>query len=129
MMNLFQPSVKPVEKKRRGSRFPRAYDAPATPLDRLLRDQKGIGARTQQLLALRATLDPFILSDRIQQKIDRVHKLATHVRSHSANPLATASEGSLPLLDPPPQRGGGGRPPRSNQPPPQKNLPQPPKQS
>ena len=109
MMNLFQPSVKLVEKKRRGSRVTRVYDAPATPLDRLIRDQKGIGTRIQQLLALRTTIDPFILSDRIQQKIDRVHKLATHVRSHSANPPAIPSEGSLPLLDPPPQRGGGRR--------------------
>lgn len=107
MMNLFQPSVKLIEKKRRGSRVTRVYDPPATPLDRLVRDQAGIGTRIKQLLTLRTTLDPFTLSDRIQQKIDRVHKLATYVRSRPADPIAVPSEGSLPLLAPPPQRGGG----------------------
>jgi hypothetical protein len=107
MMNLFQPSVKLVEKRRRGSRVVRIYDAPATPLDRLIRDGKGIRTRIRELVALRGRLDPFILSARIQEKIDRVHKLATHVRSRTPELPTLCSEGSLPLLDPPPQRGGG----------------------
>lgn len=107
MMNLFQPSVKLIRKERRGSRVRRVYDAPATPLDRLIRDGKGTRTRINQLLVLRDSLDPFELSNRIQEKIDRVHKLATHVRSASRNLATSCSEGRLPLLDPPPQRGGG----------------------
>ncbi len=107
MMNLFQPSVKLVEKRRRGSRVIRIYDPPATPLDRLIVDGKGIHTRIRQLVALRDRLDPFVLSNRIQEKIDRVQKLATHVRSRTPAVGTVCSEGSLPLLDPPPQRGGG----------------------
>ena len=107
MMNLFQPSVKLVEKRRRGSRVVRIYDAPATPLDRLIQNRNGIQMRIRELVALRKRLDPFALSNRIQEKIDRVHKLATHVRSRSPELSTPSSEGSLPLLAPPPQRGGG----------------------
>ena len=41
LQNLFLPSVKLVEKQRVGSRVPRKYDAPQTPLDRLVRGGKG----------------------------------------------------------------------------------------
>jgi hypothetical protein len=112
MMNLFQPSVKLVGKQRTGSRLRRLYDAPATPLDRLLAEKgKTIRARLDQLVALRDDIDPFVLSNQIQAKIDRIHQLA---RRPGLKPVATntlCSEGSLPLLDPPPQRGGGRRHP------------------
>jgi hypothetical protein len=41
MMNLFQPSVKLTTKVRVGSRLKRRYDAPLTPLDRLVNSGKG----------------------------------------------------------------------------------------
>lgn len=107
MMNLFQPSVKLLRKERIGSRVRRVYDAPATPLDRLLRDKQGTRARLDELVALRNGLDPFLLSDQIQTKIDRVHRFASPAKTHVPITHAFGSEGSLPLLDPPPRRGGG----------------------
>jgi hypothetical protein len=107
MMNLFQPSVKLLRKERIGSRVRRVYDAPATPLDRLLREGKGIRARLDKLVALRNRLDPFALSDQIQTKIDRVHQLARRPGQPSVSTFAPLSQGSNPLLDPPPWPGGG----------------------
>lgn len=107
MMNLFQPSVKLLRKERIGSRVRRVYDAPATPLDRLLRDEKGIRARLDKLVALRNRLDPVGLSDQIQAKIDHVHQLARRPGQPSASTFAPLSQGSNPLLDPPPWPGGG----------------------
>jgi hypothetical protein len=116
MMNLFQPSVKLLRKERVGSRVRRVYDAPATPLDRLLRDASVDQDRLAELVALRQRLDPFQLSHTIQHKIDRVHRTAR--RSDRPRPTLTAPAashptrprlpGAHPLLVPPPQ--GGGRP-------------------
>lgn len=75
--NLFQPSMKLKEKIRKGSRLIRRYDAPTTPLDRLLKSAHADPAKLQQLQSLRAGLDPFELSRRIDRKIDRVFKLAS----------------------------------------------------
>jgi len=107
MMNLFQPSVKLLRKERIGSRVRRVYEAPATPLDRLLRDGQALPSRLNELVALRNQIDPFRLSDQIQVKIDRVHQLARHPSPPPAS-TATPAEGLHPLLNPPPR--GGGRP-------------------
>jgi len=112
MMNLFQPSVKLVRKERIGSRVRRVYDAATTPLDRLIRDGHADQHRLAQLVALRQQLNPFELSNRIQEKIDRVHRLA-HRCAGSPAPLHKASsqpktKQAHPLLTPPPR--GGGRP-------------------
>lgn len=107
MMNLFQPSVKLLRKERIGSRVRRVYDAPATPLDRLVRNGQGSPSRLNELLALRNRIDPFRLSDQIQTKIDRVHQLARRPSQAPASTITPDSEGSNPLLDPPPRRGGG----------------------
>jgi len=71
MMNLFQPSVKLVEKVRRGSRLTRHYDPPRTPLDRLAdaHPRNAMPAALQKLLALRETIDPFALSAAIERKL------------------------------------------------------------
>src|SRR5687767_1190782 len=68
MMNLFQPSVKLVRKTRVGSKLKRTYDLPTTPLDRLVASKLGDPAKLQELKKLRATLDPFKLSQIIEQK-------------------------------------------------------------
>ena len=116
MMNFFRPSVKLIRKERIGARVRRVYDAPTTPLDRLVREGQGDPHRLAQLVALRSRLDPITLSDRIQKKIDHVHRVA---RRAAADPHAPASATTRPvsrrgvsrahpLLTPPPQ--GGGRP-------------------
>jgi hypothetical protein len=76
MMNLFQPSVKLVRKTRVGSKLKRTYDLPTTPLDRLLTSKLGDSAKLQELKKLRASLDPFTLSQIIEQKLDRIFQLA-----------------------------------------------------
>ena len=76
MMNLFQPSVKLLSKKRVGSRLQRIYDRPQTPLDRL-RACRGVDrAKVNELLRRRATTDPFELARTIEKKIDRIAALA-----------------------------------------------------
>ena len=91
MMNLFQPSVKLLRKERIGSRVRRVYDAPATPLDRLLRDGQGSPSRLNELIALRNRIDPFRLSNQIQAKIDRVHQLARRPGQPSASTITPGS--------------------------------------
>lgn len=77
MMNLFQPSVRLVEKQRVGARIKRIYDAPKTPLDRLVRSDKGLRAsEVDKLLALRETLNPFELSARIEKKLQAIFQTA-----------------------------------------------------
>lgn len=76
MMNLFQPSVKLQRKTRVGARVRRVYDAPQTPLDRLLATKDVDRATLQALQRQRARLDPFALADTIERKLHRIHTLA-----------------------------------------------------
>ncbi len=77
MMNLFQPSVKLLRKVRVGSRLTRAYDAPHTPLDRLLASGQGDPAKVQALVQLRQHLDPFAVAEAIERKLARIYRLAS----------------------------------------------------
>ena len=76
MMNLFQPSVKLREKRRVGSRLRRRYDRPQTPLDRLLASGAGEAAKAVALQQLRERLDPFVLADTIERKLQHIYSLA-----------------------------------------------------
>jgi hypothetical protein len=76
LQNLFLPSVKLVEKTRVGSRLRRKYDAPQTPLDRLLGRATGDAMKLQALVRQRTHLDPFALAARIDRKLERVFGLA-----------------------------------------------------
>ena len=75
-MNLFQPSVKLTKTIRTGSRKKRKYDKPQTPLDRLISSGLLEKYRCDELKALREKLDPFSLSERVNQKLERVWDLA-----------------------------------------------------
>ena len=77
-MNLFQPSVKLVKTVRRGSRQKRLYDAPQTPLDRLIASGKGDRLKIAHFKAIRERADPFDLSAAIDVKLRRIWKLAHH---------------------------------------------------
>ena len=72
MMNLFQPSVKLRRKTRVGSRLRRVYDAPQTPLDRLLATAGVDRTALQPLCDLRARLDPFTLAETIDRKLHHI---------------------------------------------------------
>jgi len=74
-MNLFQPSVKLIRLERRGSRKTRRYDSPQAPLDRLAAMPGADRAKVENLLALRAQLNPFELAALVRRKLDRIWKL------------------------------------------------------
>ena len=74
--NLFCPSVKLKSKLRLGSKIVRRYFPACSPLTRL-RDCLGEGdPKVQELLALRASLDPFELAEIIDQLLVKIQSLA-----------------------------------------------------
>ncbi|MCJ7679348.1 MAG: transposase family protein [Candidatus Aminicenantes bacterium] len=77
-MNLFQPSVKLIKTIRTGSKKKRVYDKPQTPLDRLLASGHLNKKRCDELKALRDNLDPFVLSETINKKLDGIWDLAQY---------------------------------------------------
>ena len=76
MMNLFQPSVKLIERRRVGAKLTRRYERARTPLDRLLdfHADKPLPEPVAKLVALRASTDPFELARTIQAKLDRIER-------------------------------------------------------
>jgi len=71
-MNLFQPSVRFQKIIRKGSRKHLIYDKPQTPMDRLLTSDQLDEKRCEELKALRERLDPFNLSEVIEQKLEHI---------------------------------------------------------
>ncbi len=86
--NLFLPSVKLVKKVRIGSRVKRVYDQPQTPFDRVCASLPGEHPKVVELKMLRDTLDPFALSQAIDEKLDCILRMAC-VR-HSPRPPGRA---------------------------------------
>jgi hypothetical protein len=76
LQNLFLPSVKLLRKERVGARVRRRYDAPRTPLDRVLACSE-LRPAAAQLQRLRERLDPFVLAGTIEQQLERIYALAT----------------------------------------------------
>jgi hypothetical protein len=74
--NLFQPSMKLSCKIRKGSRVIRRYDPPSTPLARMLKSQKKTLPQIRELESLLQNTDPFELSRRIDQQLDRLYGFA-----------------------------------------------------
>jgi len=103
MMNLFQPSVKLVERHRVGGRLTRRYDAARTPLDRLadFHGQKAMPETVRALLALRRGMDPFELAAAIEGQLDAIERLRT---GQAPRPRRAAAR--RPAPPPPPLRGG-----------------------
>jgi len=79
-MNLFQPSVKLAKKVRVGSRLKRVYDAAQTPLDRVAACPDANRLKVAALRQLRARLDPFVLAQRIDERLAHIFRLATRTR-------------------------------------------------
>ena len=97
MMNLFLPSVKLVKKTRVGSRLKRTYDPPTTPLDRLLSCKLGDPFKLEELKKRRARLDPFKLSETIEQKLDRIFELAHSRYSPRSGPPGIEKDDLTPI--------------------------------
>lgn len=86
--NLFQPSVKLVKKIRVGSKVKRVYDAPQTPFQRVCESAQADPAKIAHLKKRLESLDPFLLSKTIEQKLDRIYKMAHQQRS----PVVSSTE-------------------------------------
>ena len=97
--NLFQPSVKCIKKIRKGSRLIRQFDSPKTPLQRLLESKEANPKKVQELQKLFDSLDPFKLSEIIDQKLQRIASMATQkVSSQKAfNPSMLSKDFKRPL--------------------------------
>lgn len=76
--NLFLPSVKLESKLRIGSRLRRRYQTPQTPFQRLCAcaSPSVDHPRVAELQRRRDTLDPFVLSQLIQTKLERIFQLS-----------------------------------------------------
>jgi len=79
MMNLFQPCVKLAEKVRLGSKLKRKYDSAKTPFDRLILHYNNHNItpplKVQKLIAIRKSIDPFRLSNEIDNMIYKIKNL------------------------------------------------------
>jgi hypothetical protein len=84
--NLFLPSVKLLRKERVGARVRRRYEAPRTPLDRVLACPEVDPEVAAQLRRQRDGLDPFALAHAIEQQLERIYALANPRHSAPAAP-------------------------------------------
>jgi hypothetical protein len=96
-MNLFQPSVKLVERARRGSRKTRRYGPPLTALDRLSHLPNVDRRKLEPLFQLRAQLDPFALARTIHRKLDAIWAMRAKVKSSA--PRAESDEEAKALAE------------------------------
>jgi len=106
MMNLFQPSVKLKEKRRKGAKLTRRYEPARTPLDRLLDfyQKRPLPGEVRALGALRARTDPFVLAQTVQQKLDSIVRIRDGAEAH---PVTPSRRRPAPL---PPPRGRAAHP-------------------
>lgn len=75
-LNLYLPSVKLVKKVRVGSKVRRIYDQAQTPLARVLSCTTHCRKQVAELKRLRLSLDPFVLAQNIQRKLDHIYDMA-----------------------------------------------------
>jgi hypothetical protein len=74
--NLFQPSMKLLTKVRKGSRLIRCDDRPQTPFERVRACPEADPEKVAALRRVLAQTDPFALSQRIDQQLDRLYRVA-----------------------------------------------------
>ena len=83
-LNLYLPSVKLVKKVRVGSKVRRVYDAPQTPLERVMASASAHSNQIAALKKLWASLDPFQLGKVIERKIEAIYEMANSRHSPQA---------------------------------------------
>jgi hypothetical protein len=94
LQNMFLPSVKLLAKERVGARVRRRYDAPRTPLERVLACPEIAPDIAAQLQRQRDRLDPFALAATIEGKLERIFALAN---PHHRPPASTAPPAPIPV--------------------------------
>ena len=101
-LNLYLPSVKLLKKVRVGSKVRRVYDAPQTPLERVLASTSAHPDQAAALKKLRTSLDPFQLGKAIEQKIEAIYEMANRrlspqaIQKKTNLPAAQATRGPRP---------------------------------
>ena len=85
--NLFLPSVKLARKERVGSRLRRHYQAPQTPLQRLVASGGADAVKLAELQQRRERLDPFQLSASIEAQRKRIFALSRKAPASSLTPV------------------------------------------
>lgn len=75
--NLFQPSVKLIRKVRLGSKIKKFFADPKTPFERLQCYKQVDAVKLNELQTLMKRINPFTLSDLIDEKLHRIHSLAS----------------------------------------------------
>jgi transposase InsO family protein len=83
-MNLYLPSVKLLNKVRVGAKVRRVYSPAQTPWERVLASGLGTAEQVENWKQLRARLDPFELSRRIEGKLASIHAVANPRHSPGA---------------------------------------------
>ena len=102
MMNLYQASVKLLERVRNGARLTRRYEPARTPLDRLagLHTPRTMPEAVRALLALRDGMDPFDLAEDIEAQLDAIERIR-----NGQHPIPRRTAARRPAPPPPPLRG------------------------
>jgi hypothetical protein len=83
--NFFMPSMKLVSKDRLGAKIKRRHDCPKTPCERLLESPKIAAETKRELRKQLASLDPFILHEKLEEGLLRV----LHRALHSSRPTGS----------------------------------------
>jgi hypothetical protein len=119
-LNLFLPSVKLIGKVRVGSKLRRVYGPAETPLARVAACAQSDPARVVELEALQRSLDPFALSQVVEQKIEAIWNLA-HPQRRAQKPkhkdliskkeeTNTGQKPAISEIGPAPGKGASSRP-------------------
>jgi len=97
MQNLFMPSVKLISRERVGSKLRRRYDRARTPLERLMEHTEADQAAIARLVALRDSIDPFMLSRSVERQLENIHALS---RSQDNPKASSSTKPPVPLARP-----------------------------
>ncbi len=89
--------MKLIREERVGSRVRRRYDAPRTPLERVLACPDVRPEVAVQLQRQRDRLDPFVLAHAIEQQLERIYALANSRPSALATPANPAAPVRRPV--------------------------------
>ena len=73
--NYFMPQMKLISKDRIGSKVRKKYDKPKTPFQRLMECETYPEEQKEKLRKIKATLNPFELQAKLQEKLAYFHKL------------------------------------------------------
>jgi len=73
--NFFMPQMKLKEKTRTKSKLRKYYDAPKTPLERLIESKTLTPEKAKELLAIRDLYDPVQLRKKVEQKLKAINEL------------------------------------------------------